>query len=55
MATMLRQFGGLLTSWKQPVSRHNRNVTATPDKPLKGDAALPPPAIAKGSAAATTS
>jgi hypothetical protein len=54
VATMLRQHRRLLSSRKQPVSRHASNLTATTDKSPKGEAALPPPAKARGLHAATT-
>jgi hypothetical protein len=53
MATMLRQHRLLLSGRKQTVARHASNVTATTDKSPKEEAALPPPAKARGSHAAT--
>ena len=53
VTTMLRQHGRLRGSRKQPISRHPRNVTATTDKPPKGDAAVFPLAQAWGSHAAS--
>ncbi len=54
MATMLRQHRRLLSSGKQPVSRHASNLTATTDKSPKGEAALPPLAKAGGLQAVST-
>ena len=54
VATMLRQHRPLLSSRKQPISRHASNVAATTDKSPKGDAAIPPPTKAMGFHAATT-
>jgi hypothetical protein len=54
VATMLGQHRRLLGSWKQPISRHASNVAATTDKSPKGEAALPPPAKARGFHAALT-
>jgi hypothetical protein len=54
VATMLRQYRLLLSSRKQPVTRHASNVTATTDKSPKGEATLPPPSKVRGPHAATT-
>ncbi|MDT5100742.1 MAG: hypothetical protein QOC76_4479 [Mycobacterium sp.] len=43
VATMLRQLHLLLSSRKQPISRHPGNVIATTDKSPKGEAVFPPP------------
>jgi hypothetical protein len=53
VATMLRQYQRLLSSRKQPVTRHTGNVTATTDKSRKGEAARPALAKARGFHAAT--
>ena len=53
VTAMLGQPRRLLSSRKQPVSRHIDNVTATTDNTPKGDAAIPPPAKARGFHAAT--
>jgi hypothetical protein len=53
MATMLRQHHRLLSSRKQAIPRHSRNVATTTDKSLKGEAAYPPPATVRGFFAAT--
>jgi hypothetical protein len=44
VATMLSQHRLLLSSRKQPISRHVSNVTAAADKTPKGETALAPPA-----------
>lgn len=54
VAAMTSQHRHLLISRKQPVSRHTGNLTATTDKPPKGDAAFAPPARARGFHAATS-
>jgi hypothetical protein len=54
VAAMLGKCRHLLWGGKQPVSRHPGNVTATTDKILKGEAALLPPAEARGFQAAKT-
>jgi hypothetical protein len=48
MAALLAQRCHLLSSRKQPVSSHSRNLTLTTDKSTKGEAALAPPAKAGG-------
>jgi hypothetical protein len=53
MATMLSQPCHLLSSRKQPISRHPENLAPTTDTTQKGEAALPPPAKARGFHAAT--
>ena len=42
VAAILGQRRALLDRWKQPVSRHSGNLTATTDKLPKGEAALSP-------------
>jgi hypothetical protein len=54
MATMLCQHHRLLRCRNQPVTRHDRNLTAPTDKTPTGVAALPPPAKARGFPATTT-
>jgi hypothetical protein len=54
MPTVLSQHPCLLGSRNQPIARHPRNLAVTTDNPLKGDAALAPPAKARGFHAATS-
>jgi hypothetical protein len=53
VAAMLSQHRNLLSSRKQPISRHTQNLAATTDTTQKGEAALPPPARARDFHAAT--
>jgi hypothetical protein len=54
MAAMLSQHRCLLSSRKQPVSRHTENLAPTTDTTQKGEATFPPPAKAGGIHAATS-
>jgi hypothetical protein len=53
VAAMLGQNRRLLSSRKQPISRHTENLAPTTDTTQKGEAALPLPAKARGIHAAT--
>ncbi len=53
MAAMLSQNRRLLSSRKQPISRHTENLTSATDTTQKGEAALPSPIKARGFHAAT--
>jgi hypothetical protein len=48
MAAMLSQRCHLLSSRKQPISRHTQNLSPTTDTTQKGEAALPPRVKARG-------
>jgi hypothetical protein len=48
VAAMLSQNRRLLSSRKQPISRHTENLTPTTDTTQKGEAAFRPPAQARG-------
>ena len=53
MAATLSQPRYLLSSRKQPIPRHTENLAPTTDTTQKGEAAVPPPAKARGFHAAT--
>ena len=53
VAAMLSQNRRLLSSRKQPISRHTENLAPTTDTTQNGEAAFPPPTKARGFHAAT--
>jgi hypothetical protein len=54
VAAMLGQLRHLLSSRKQPISRHTENLAPTTDNSRKGQATSRPPAKAEGFHAATS-